>query len=277
MTGVSRRSLGDIGGLVVLKLGGELLDSPSAMREMAGAVSALSITTPLVVVHGGGRAIDAELRARGIEPRFVDGLRITDAPTLDVVVSVLAGRNNTAFVAALHAEGARAVGLTGADAGIGSADRAAIFTSAAGAQVDLGLVGQPCGAQATLLRDLVDLGYVPVVASIGVTGGGDLLNVNADTLAGHVAGELGASRLIIAGGTAGVLDAAGASIDELTLDTVDAMIASGEAHSGMVAKLLACRVALNAGVAEVSIVAGRGIQDFVKAPGTRIRSAGVTA
>ncbi|HXG56871.1 MAG TPA: acetylglutamate kinase [Vicinamibacterales bacterium] len=274
---MSRRSLGDIGGLVVLKLGGELLDSPSAMREMAGAVSALSITTPLVVVHGGGRAIDAELRARGIEPRFVDGLRITDAPTLDVVVSVLAGRNNTAFVAALHAEGARAVGLTGADAGIGSADRAAIFTSAAGAQVDLGLVGQPCGAQATLLRDLVDLGYVPVVASIGVTGGGDLLNVNADTLAGHVAGELGASRLIIAGGTAGVLDAAGASIDELTLDTVDAMIASGEAHSGMVAKLLACRVALNAGVAEVSIVAGRGIQDFVKAPGTRIRSAGVTA
>lgn len=277
LTDVPRRNLREGPGLVVLKLGGELLEAASALREMAGAVAALSTTTPLVVVHGGGRAIDAELRARGIEPRFIDGLRITDAPTLDVVISVLAGRNNTAFVAALHAEGTRAVGLTGADAGIGSAERAAVFTSAAGAEVDLGLVGQPCGSQAALLLDLVDLGYVPVVASIGITGAGDLLNVNADTLAGHIAGALGATRLIIAGGTAGVLDASGASIDELTLDTVDAMIASGEAHSGMIAKLSACRVALDAGVAEVSIVAGRGIQDFVTAPGTRIHAAGVTA
>ena len=264
-------------GLVVLKLGGELLESAAGMRAMAAVVSALSTTAPLVVVHGGGRAIDAELRARGIEPRFVDGLRITDAPTLDIVVSVLAGRNNTAFVAALYAAGARAVGLTGADAGIGLSTRAALFTSAAGAQVDLGLVGQPCGMQAPLLLDLVELGYVPVVASIGVTGNGDLLNVNADTLAGHLASTLGAARLIIAGRTAGVLDASGAPIDELSLETVDGMIASGDAHSGMVAKLSACRVALEGGVAEVSIVGGRGLQNFDNAPGTTIRPASVTA
>lgn len=272
----STRQLVESSGLVLLKLGGELLDSAAAMHETAAAVAALSTTTPLVVVHGGGRAIDVELRARGIEPRFVDGLRLTDAPTLDVVVSVLAGRNNTAFVAALHAAGVRAAGLTGADAGIGLSTRAARFTSAAGAQVDLGLVGQPCGRQATLLLDLVTLGYVPVVASIGVTGNGDLLNVNADTLAGHLAGALGAARLIIAGATEGVLDASGATIDELSLDSVEAMIASGDAHSGMVAKLSACRVALVRGVANVSIVGGRGVRDFNEAAGTTVRPASVT-
>ena len=199
----------------VLKLGGELLDDPAGMRGVAVAVTALAKQGPLVVVHGGGRAIDAELRARGLEPRFVDGLRITDAAALDVAVSVLAGRNNTGFVAALCTAGTRAVGLTGADAAIGLSSRAASVTSAAGETVDLGLVGQPSSASADLIVDLTGLGYVPVIASIGVSDEGELLNINADTLAGHLAGVLGARRLIIAGGTAGVLDADGSSIAEL--------------------------------------------------------------
>lgn len=260
-------------GIVVLKLGGELLENAAAMRSMAAAVTALASREPLVVIHGGGRAIDAELRVRGIEPKFIDGLRITDGPTLDVVVSVLAGRNNTAFVAALHAAGTRAVGLTGADAGIGSATRAAAFTSAAGTQVDLGLVGTPGAPDPALLVDLVKLGYVPVMASIGVAADGALLNVNADTLAGHLAAALGAKRLIIAGGTAGVLDAAGAPLKELTLESVDAMIASGEAHSGMIAKLAACRAAIAGGVPDVTIVSGKGIEDFDTAEGTRVLAA----
>lgn len=260
--------------VTVLKIGGELLEGASAIREVAAAAARLAGRGSLVIVHGGGRAIDAELRAKGLEPRFVDGLRITDADALDVVVAVLAGRNNTAFVAALHAAGVRAVGLTGADAGIGLSERAPLFNAASGEQVDLGLVGQPVASPATLLTDLTRNGYVPVVASIGIDENGMLLNVNADTLAGHLAASIGATRLIIAGGTAGVLDGEGNPIAALDLDRVDAMIASGEAHSGMVAKLTACRNAIAGGVTDVAIVSGRGVTDFNEAPGTHLRPAG---
>src|SRR5215831_3373590 len=99
----------------VLKLGGELLEDAAAIQSIAQPIVRLAARGPLVIVHGGGRAIDAELRARGEEPRFVDGLRVTDAAALDAVVCVLAGRNNTALVAAIGAAGGRAVGLTGAD------------------------------------------------------------------------------------------------------------------------------------------------------------------
>ena len=260
--------------LTLLKLGGELLEGPVAMREVASAAARLAAEGPLVIVHGGGRAIDAELRAKGIEPRFVDGLRITDADTLDVVIAVLAGRNNTALVAALHAAGVRAVGLTGADGAIGLSERAPLFTAASGEQVDLGLVGQPVDTTGSLLKNLTRDGYVPVIASIGIDANGTLLNVNADTLAAHLAGAMGAARLIIAGGTAGVLDGEGNPIVALDLQRVDAMIASGEAHSGMVAKLAACRAAIAHGVAEVAIVSGRGVMDFNEAVGTHLRPSG---
>jgi acetylglutamate kinase len=256
----------------VLKLGGELLEDAAAIRQIAKAVVHAAGAGPLVVVHGGGRAIDAELRARGAEPRFVDGLRITDRAALDAVVSVLAGRNNTALVAAINGAGGRAVGLTGADAFIGRAARAGLFSTVSGDRVDLGLVGVPNAVDVSLLRDLTNLGYVPVVASIGSTTEGELLNVNADTLAGHLAASLGASRLTIAGGTPGVLDAQGHTIARLTADDMDAMIASGAAHSGMVAKLAACRRALEGGVGQIAIVNGRGTADFTTAPGTRIHS-----
>jgi acetylglutamate kinase len=255
----------------VLKLGGELLEDAATIRQSAHAIVRAASSGPLVIVHGGGRAIDAELRARGAEPKFVDGLRVTDGAALDAVVGVLAGRNNTALVAAIGAAGGRAVGLTGADAFIGRSTRAGTFRAVSGEQVDLGLVGQPDAIDVSLLKDLTTLGYIPVVASIGVTADGELLNVNADTLAGHFSAALEASRLTIAGATAGVLDADGNTIALLTADDMDTMIASGTAHSGMVAKLTACRRALDGGVAEIAIVSGRGVADFADAPGTRLR------
>lgn len=256
----------------VLKLGGELLEDAAAIRQAAAAIVRTAAGGALIVVHGGGRAIDAELRARGAEPRFVDGLRLTDTAALDAVVSVLAGRNNTALVAAIGAAGGRAVGLTGADGFIGRSTRAALLTTVAGEQVDLGLVGQPDAVDVSLLNDLTALGYIPVVASVGVTESGELLNVNADTLAGHLAAALRAERLTIAGATAGVLDAEGGTIAQLTGEEMDAMIASGTAHSGMIAKLAACRRALDGGVGEIAIVSGRGVTNFADAHGTRIRS-----
>jgi acetylglutamate kinase len=257
----------------VLKLGGELLDDSAALKTMSTAVVRLAARERVIVVHGGGRAIDADLRLRGLEPRFVDGLRVTDASALESVVAVLAGRTNTGFVGALHAAGARAVGLTGADAGIGLSEKAGRFETTSGERIDLGLVGEPVDAPVTLLQDLTALGYVPVIASIGVTSDGALLNLNADAFAAHVAAAIRATRLIVAGATAGVLDARGHSLESLSLEQVDHMIATGEAHSGMVAKLRACRAAMAHGVSEVAIIAGRGAVDFDVAAGTRLVSA----
>ena len=258
----------------VLKLGGELLEDAAAVNAAAQAIVRMAASAPVVVVHGGGRAIDAELRARGETPRFVDGLRITDQAALDTVVSVLAGRTNTSFVAAIGAAGGRAVGLTGADGRIGLSRRAAPLRTVSGEMADLGLVGEPESTDASLLGDLTGMGYIPVIASVGVDAGGVLLNVNADVLAAHIAAILPAKRLIIAGGTAGVLDADGQTITDLPVDVIDTMMASGVAHSGMVAKLAACRLAFKSGVTDISIVAGRGVSDYTSAAGTRLRPAG---
>jgi acetylglutamate kinase len=254
----------------VLKLGGELLDDADAIRSAAASIVRLSQYEPLVVVHGGGRAIDAELRARGAAPCFVDGVRITDGPTLDAVVSVLAGRTNTSLVAAVGAAGGRAVGLTGADGLIGRSRRAPLFQAVSGDRVDLGFVGEPEAADVSLLADLLGIGYIPIACSIGVDDEGRLLNVNADLMAAHLAAAIQARRLVIAGTTAGVLDSAGRTLSELDIDEIDEMAAAGAAHSGMIAKLQACRRAVMAGVADVSIVSGRGAADTTGGPGTRI-------
>jgi acetylglutamate kinase len=257
----------------VLKLGGELLEDAAAVGKAAAAIVRLAAQGRLVVVHGGGRAIDAELRRRGLTPRFADGLRITDGETLDAVVTVLAGRTNTQLVAAVNAAGAKAVGLTGADAQLGLCALAAPVRTQSGEIVELGLVGEPAACKTTLVEELVQWGYVPVIACIGVTDDGALLNINADTFAAHLAAALRANRLIIAGTTAGVLDESGRTIPVLTDPEIAAMTTSGAAHSGMIAKLVACRHAAAHGVGEVAIVAGREAAGYDTAPGTRVTAA----
>jgi acetylglutamate kinase len=245
---------------IVLKLGGELLEQPVDLEHAARGIAALATKASLVVVHGGGKEIDSALATAGIPKQQVDGLRVTDARTLDVVVSVLAGAINTRLVAAVRRAGAMPVGLTGADAGVATMKRAAPITSVAGAKVDLGLVGNPTtNGRPQLLTDLLARGYVPVIACIGSTRDGQLLNVNADTLASHLAGELGARRLIIAGGTAGVFDEAGQTIERLDSRGAARLIRKGTANKGMVAKLQACRAALKGGVGDVVIVNGREV------------------
>ena len=246
--------------LIVLKLGGELLEQQPDLARVATGIAALARTTKLVVVHGGGREIDAALATAGIPKRQVDGLRVTDARTLDVVVAVLAGAINTRLVAAVRRAGAKPVGLTGADAAVATVKRSAPIVSVAGETVDLGLVGAPVSnGRPQLLVDLLKGGYVPVIACIGATRGGQLMNVNADTLASHLAGALGASRLIIAGGTSGVLDAAGATITRLKARDARKLITAGTANKGMVAKLQACTAALKHGVGDVLITNGRSV------------------
>ena len=244
----------------VLKLGGELLEQPDDLSRIAKGIAALARRTSLVVVHGGGREIDSALAAAGIPKQQVDGLRITDARTLEVVVGVLAGAINTRLVAAIRKAGARPVGLTAADASVATMRRAQPIVSVGGARVDLGLVGSPVNnGSPQLLMDLLTRGYVPVVACIGATRDGQLLNVNADTLAAHLASSLGARRLVIAGGTSGVLDEAGRTIERLNGRRAAQMIKTGTANKGMVAKLEACRSAVRNGVGDVLIANGRQV------------------
>jgi acetylglutamate kinase len=222
------------------------------------AAGAPIVGSSIVIVHGGGKEIDAALKMAGLEKRQVDGLRITDEATLDVVVSVLAGAVNTRLVAALNTAGVAAVGLTGADGSCGLSIAAGPHQSVDGRIVDLGCVGVPdADADMRVLHTLTGGRFVPVIACIGIGRDGRLFNVNADTFAGHLAARLGARRLVIAGTTPGVLDADGATLPMLSADAVATLVGNGTATAGMIAKLRACEHALAGGVDDVVIVDGR--------------------
>ena len=242
----------------VVKLGGELIEDPRRLRRIARGLVDASTRQPLVVIHGGSREVDAEMDRVGLPKHTVDGLRITDAATLDVVVGVLAGRVNTRLVAAIGAAGGSAVGLTGADAGISPVTPARRYRATDGSWVDLGFVGVPRRSRAPqLLLDLAGAGHLPVVASIASDSRGRLYNVNADTLAGDIAARLRATQLIVVGATPGVLDEAGRTIPVVDDARLVQLIREGQASAGMIAKLLACRSARLSGVARVAIIDGR--------------------
>jgi acetylglutamate kinase len=248
---------------LVLKFGGELIEDRAHLATVVSAIARVAAggaptRTPIVIVHGGGTEIDAALKVAGLEKRQVEGLRITDEATLDVVVSVLAGAVNTRFVAALNTSGVAAVGLTGADAACGLSAAAPPHRTVDGRLVHLGCVGVPDeGADMRLLHTLTVDGFVPVIACIGLGRDGRLFNVNADTFAGHLAARLGARRFVIAGTTPGVLGTDGATLPVLGADAVARLVGNGTATAGMIAKLRACEHALAGGVDDVVIVDGR--------------------
>lgn len=251
---------------MVLKLGGELLEDPARLKAISKVIKQAAARRPLIVVHGGGREIDAALAQVGIPKRQVDGLRVTDPETLEIVVSVLAGAINTRFVAAINAAGGRALGLTGADAGVAPVKKAAPHKATNGETVDLGMVGAPvANAPSPALLDLLcKAGYVPVIACISSSKDGQLFNVNADTLAGSLAARVKAKRLVIAGATAGVLDKRGQTIPRLNKTHIAKLVTSGTANAGMVAKLTACEAALD-GASSVVIIDGRDARRLARA------------
>ena len=252
--------------LAILKLGGELIENDQRLKAIGKAIKSASKNGRLVIVHGGGREIDAALAQIGIPKRQVDGLRVTDGETLNIVVSVLAGTINTRFVAAINAAGGKAIGLTGADAGVAPVEKAAPHKATSGETVDLGMVGVPIKAKAPeVIETLCKAGYVPVIACVGAAKNGKLFNVNADTLAGSLAARLHAKRLVIAGATPGVLDKKNRTIEKLDKERIEKLVKSGTANAGMVAKLNACQMALNGGAKNVVIVDGRAPGRLVKA------------
>ena len=252
--------------LAILKLGGELIENDQRLKAIGKAIKSAAKKSRLVIVHGGGREIDAALAQIGIPKRQVDGLRVTDSETLNIVVWVLAGTINTRFVAAINAAGGKAIGLTGADAGVAPVEKAAPHKATNGETVDLGMVGMPIKAKApAVIETLCKAGYVPVIACVGASKNGKLFNVNADTLAGSLAARLHAKRLVIAGATPGVLDKKNRTIEKLDKERIEKLVKSGTANAGMVAKLHACQTALKGGAKNVVIVDGRAPGRLVKA------------
>ncbi len=226
---------------IVVKLGGSTLGAhDTSLRDIAEAHRS---GRAIVVVHGGGAAVSDWLARSGIEARFVRGLRVTDAPTLEVVVAVLAGVVNKQLVAQLAALGAGAVGLSGADASILGARRY---------DADLGYVGRIERVDARPLEELLRAGRLPVVAPIAIelgTGVAQLLNTNADTAAGEVAAALGASQLVFLTDVEGVLDADRRLLPRLSAAEARALIDAGVAAGGMIPKLEAAVRAASAGCA----------------------------
>lgn len=233
---------------LLIKLGGTLLDSPDTCASVARQVAtAVAQGHQAVVVHGGGKQLTRRLAAQGIESRFVNGFRVTTPETLDAVVQVLAGQVNLDLVSALQRAAARAVGLTGADAGL---------VQAVQLSPELGAVGRVERVRPELLDLLAGQGYLPVVACLAAGAQGEVFNVNADQMAAACAAAFRADRLIFLTDVEGVLDADQRLLPELDSARAEQLIAGGVAKGGMEAKLRACIAALRQGVPVVHIAAG---------------------
>ena len=233
---------------VLVKLGGTLLDAADSRDSLAGQLAgARADGAELVVVHGGGKQMTRYLAERGIESRFVDGLRVTTPETLDAVLKVFAGSVNHELVASLNRAGALAVGLSGIDALLAEAEEM---------NPALGAVGRVIRSNPKILQVLVENGFVPVVACVAGDRQGRVYNVNADQMAVACATAFGVERLIFLTDVDGVLDAGRRIRRVLTAAESRDLIAGGVATGGMQAKLNAALDALAGGVARVRIAPG---------------------
>ncbi len=233
---------------VLVKLGGSLLDAPESRDRLARELAAVARDgVSLVVVHGGGKQMTRFLAERGIESRFINGLRVTTPETIDAVLKVFAGSVNHDLVAALIRAGALAVGLTGIDACLVEAE---VLDPA------LGAVGKPVRSNPELLNLLCGRKYVPVVACVAGDRGGRIYNVNADQMAAACAASCGVDVLLFLTDVEGVMDSAKQVVAQLTSAECEALIAQGVATGGMQAKLTAASNALEKGVREVIIAPG---------------------
>ncbi len=233
---------------VLVKLGGTLLDSPESRERLAVQIAgARSGGLDLVVVHGGGKQMTRYLAERGIESRFVNGLRVTTPETLDAVLKVFAGTINHELVAAVNCAGARAVGLSGIDA---------FLTEAEQLSPELGAVGRVTQSDPALLHLLTGHHYVPVVACVAGDRNGHVYNVNADQMAVACAASFGAQQLIFLTDVEGVLDQSRRVRTVLSARESECLIAEGIATGGMQAKLEAALTALRGGVEQVRIAPG---------------------
>ncbi len=240
------------GKVVVVKYGGHAIgDDKSTALFAQDVVLMRSVGMRTVVVHGGGPQIGDLMKRLGKVPEFRDGLRVTDADTLDIARMVLVGKVNRDLVSAVNVHGPLAVGLSGEDAGL---------ITASARDPDLGFVGEVAAVDPSIIQRLLAEELIPVVATIGTGPGGQAYNINADTAAGAVAEAVGAEKLVFLTDVEGLLaDLADPTslLSTVTADDLEAMVAGGTVTSGMVPKVAACLRAVRGGVGQAHILDGR--------------------
>ena len=252
------------GTTVVIKYGGNAMTEAALKDSFAADVVLMKLVgINVVVVHGGGPQIGELLSRLNIESEFVNGMRVTDSATMDVVQMVLGGLVNPDIVSLINTHGGRAVGVTGKDGNLIQAEKmpVTIASNDAGASapeiIDIGHVGSITNIQVDVLNTLVQSEFIPVIAPVGVGKDGESYNINADIVAGAIAQALNAEKLVLLTNTPGILDASKATLSSLHKAEVEALIADGTISEGMLPKVECALDAVSGGVNSVTIVDGR--------------------
>jgi acetylglutamate kinase len=241
-----------VGKTVVVKYGGNAMVNPHLKQQVMDDIVLLwLIGVKVVLVHGGGPEISGMMDKLGKKPEFIDGLRVTDQETVDIVQMVLAGKVNKTLVTMLEKRGGNAIGLCGMDGKLIEAKMK---------DKKLGYVGEVTKINIGPVSDILEKGYIPVISTLGCDEEGNAYNINADTAAAHIAGALGAERFILMTDIAGILkdkDDPSTLIPEISLAETDSLFESGVISSGMIPKVQCCVTAIKAGVKNVVIMDGR--------------------
>jgi acetylglutamate kinase len=247
---------------IVIKYGGNAMVEKHLKEGFARDIILMKyIGLNPVVVHGGGPQIGRVLEAMGIETRFEQGMRVTDAKTMDVVEMVLGGKVNKEIVANINKHGGRAVGLTGKDGNLITARKLEMKTvnpdTLTPEIIDIGMVGEVAGINPDIITSLEKANFIPVIAPVGIDESGLTYNINADLVAGKVAGALQAEKLILLTDVEGVQDKTGKLMNTIDISEVQALIDDGTIAGGMIPKVTCCLDAVAAGVKKTHIIDGR--------------------
>ena len=251
---------------IMIKYGGHAMIDEAAMDSTARDTVLLKyVGMEPVVVHGGGPEISRAMNKMGKEPRFIEGLRVTDEETMEIVKMVLVGKINTSIVSKICYHGGRAIGLSGKDSNLLLARKRAPHVvrddeTGERREIDLGLVGEIESVDPGIINMLTDNNYIPVISPIGVDRDANTLNLNADTVAGEVAAGIGAEKLIVLTDVPGILEDPSdpdTLIRRISVDELSDLVKSGIVEGGMLPKTLTCIQAINDGVSSAHIIDGR--------------------
>ena len=250
------------GKTIVIKYGGNAMVEEHLKKSFANDIILMKyIGLNPVVVHGGGPQIGKVLKAMGIETNFVQGMRVTDAQTMDVVEMVLGGKVNKEIVNNINQHGGRAVGLTGKDGNLITARKLEMTSvnpdTLTPEIIDIGMVGEVAAINPAIIRSLDEANFIPVIAPVGVDKQGNTYNINADLVAGKVAGALQAEKLILLTDIEGVKDKQGELLNTIDIAAVKGLIDDGTIAGGMIPKVTCCLDAIADGVKKAHIIDGR--------------------
>lgn len=250
------------GATIVVKFGGHAMVDEKLKENFALDIILMKyVGLNPIVIHGGGPQIGDLLKRLAIDSEFVDGMRVTDKQTMDVVEMVLVGKVNKEIVTLINRNGGRAVGLSGKDGQLITARKMKYLKNKGADQppeiIDIGMVGEIVSIDNNILMSLLESGFIPVIAPVGAGREGETYNINADLVAGHIASSLSARKLILLTDTEGVLDPKGKLLSTLRRDEVGQLINDGTIKGGMLPKVNCCLEALKNGVGKAHIIDGR--------------------